>query len=66
VYKGGGVAPSNSSDLGIAIQRSFGSFGNFYRKFSEIMTNLNGSSWSWLAYNKQTGNLEIRTTKNHG
>ena len=66
MYEGGGVAPSYSSELGKSINKSFGSFENFVSKFSEKISKLDGSSWSWLAYNKQTGNLEIKTTKNHG
>merc|ERR1712086_1089920 len=64
VANGGGVAPATDSDLGSSLTKAFGSFDNFVANFSASTVGIQGSGWGWLAYNKQTGDLEIRTTAN--
>ena len=61
--EGGGVAPNSSSILGKAIDKRFGSFDAFVAKFKNELDGLTGLSFSLLAYNKLTNNLEIMTTK---
>lgn len=61
---GGGVAPASDSALGKLIAHSFGSFDDFVKGFSAQTVAVQGSGWGWLAYNKQTKELEIRTTFN--
>jgi superoxide dismutase, Fe-Mn family len=47
-----------------AINRDFGSFGEFVRQFSETSVKLNGSGWTWLMSDKY-GRLRIITTPNN-
>jgi Fe-Mn family superoxide dismutase len=57
---GGGGQPSG--DLGDAIARAFGSYGDFKEKFSTASANQFGSGWGWLV--KGDKGLEIMTTSN--
>ena len=56
--------PTADSDLGKLITSSFGSHDDFVKNFSAATIGVQGSGWGWLAYNKQTKELEIRTTFN--
>ena len=47
-----------------AINKDFGSFGEFVRQFSETSVKLNGSGWTWLMSDKY-GRLRIITTPNN-
>ncbi len=60
--KGGG-APAGK--LGAAIQKEFGSFEEFQKKFSETAMNTFGSGWAWLVKDKD-GRLQLRSTSNAG
>lgn len=51
--------------LADAIQKSFGSFEEFKKKFTQSAATLFGSGWTWLVKNEQ-GNLEILNTSNAG
>ena len=64
ISEGGGVVPTADSDLGKLITSSFGSHDDFVKNFSAATIGVQGSGWGWLAYNKQTKELEIRTTFN--
>jgi Fe-Mn family superoxide dismutase len=56
----GGGQPSG--ELGAAIERSFGSFADFKREFSNACAGQFGSGWGWLV--KRADGLEIMTTSN--
>lgn len=47
-----------------AINRDFGSYEEFVRKFSDVSAKLNGSGWVWLLSDK-FGRLKIITTPNN-
>jgi superoxide dismutase, Fe-Mn family len=51
--------------IGEAIQKSFGSFGEFKEKFSASAIGNFGSGWTWLI-KKADGSLEIINTSNAG
>ena len=51
--------------LAVAIQKNFGSFGDFKEKFSAAATTLFGSGWAWLV-KKPDGSLEILQESNAG
>lgn len=59
--KNGGGEPSGA--LAEAINKSFGSFGEFKDKFAKAAVTLFGSGWAWLV-KKADGNLEIVQTSN--
>ena len=48
--------------LGAAIDKSFGSFDNFKKAFTDAALNRFGSGWAWLVLNK--GKLEVLSTAN--
>jgi len=62
---GFGLLSNSESKLGKTIDYTFGSFGEFIFKFSQTIQNIDKHDWVWLAYNKRTGDLIIRTTKNN-
>ncbi len=58
--KGGGVP---QGDLGVAINRDFGSFENFKKAFAEAGAKRFGSGWAWLIV-KTDGRLAVVSTAN--
>lgn len=63
ISEGGGVEPDSDSDLGKAINKAFGSIENMIDELSAISKGgVIGSDCAALAYNKKTGNLEIKTS----
>jgi len=66
IGKGGGEPPSPDSDLGQAIIKAFGSFDTFISQFlGKNNSEVPGSSWEWLAYNKKTKELEMKNKENY-
>jgi len=59
----GGGKPKGK--LAEAINKSFGSFENFKKEFTDKTVALFGSGWCWLV-KKADGSLEIRQTSNAG
>lgn len=57
---GGGVPEGELLD---AINRNFGSFGNFKSEFSQAAANRFGSGWAWLI-RKEDGSLAVTSTPN--
>jgi len=57
----GGGSPQG--DLKAAIERDFGSYDEFMKKFSAAAATLFGSGWAWLASDKE-GKLEIMALGN--
>lgn len=55
--------PEPTGRLADAIKKTFGSFDEFKKKFSETAVKTFGSGWGWLAKDKN-GNLEILSTSN--
>lgn len=51
-----------SGDIASAIDKTFGSFDEFKKKFSDAAVGRFGSGWAWLALNK--GKLEVYSTAN--
>lgn len=62
VKNGGGGKPDGA--LAKAIDTNFGSYDAFVEQLSNKATNLQGSGWAWLGYNKATKALEIATCDN--
>jgi Fe-Mn family superoxide dismutase len=60
MLKKGGSKPS--TELGSAIDKSFGSFNAFKDKFTEAATKVFGSGWAWLVLDG--GDLKIETSPN--
>ncbi len=60
--KSGGKPGGKLADL---IEKQYGSFERFKQIFTEAATSLPGSGWTALAYDKETGNLNIMTFENH-
>ena len=60
--KGGGGSPSG--DLQKAIDRDFGSFDDFKKKFVAKTGAIQGSGWGWLCYCPGSGKLCICTRQN--
>lgn len=58
----GGRKPTG--EIGKAIDKSFGSFEDFQKKFNEAATKRFGSGWAWLVYNTDDATLEIVSTPN--
>lgn len=63
-----GLMPANSSEptgkLADAIKKTFGSYEEFKKKFTQSGTTLFGSGWTWLVKNHDS--LEIINTSNAG
>ncbi len=59
----GGGAPSKTSAIGKAINKSFGSFDKFKEQFAAAAATRFGSGWAWLCVNR-SGNLFITSTPN--
>ena len=59
---GGGVL--SDGPLKQAIERDFGSFDAFKKEVNTKGAAVQGSGWSWVGYNKQSGKLEVVTTAN--
>ncbi|MFH1118475.1 MAG: superoxide dismutase [Bacteroidota bacterium] len=59
--KGGGK-PAGS--LGKIIEKQFGSFDDFIKKFNQAAISRFGSGWAWLSVDYVTGELFISTTAN--
>lgn len=59
----GGGAPSKTSAMGKAINKSFGSYDKFKEKFAAAAGTRFGSGWAWLCVNR-SGNLFITSTPN--
>lgn len=53
----------------MAINKKFGSFEFFKTEFEattiDQVSTGESNVWGWLVFNKQTGDLEITTTRNH-
>ena len=64
ISSGGGVVPGAGTPLGQAIQKDFGGIDKFIAFFSANTAAVQGSGWGWLAFNKNSGSLEFRTTAN--
>jgi Fe-Mn family superoxide dismutase len=58
--KGGGGEPSG--DLATAIDKAFGSFGDFKKTFTQAATSRFGSGWAWLLL--RDGKLAVESTAN--
>lgn len=54
--KGGGGVPNG--ELAMMIQKYFGDFETFKKKFSAVANGVFGSGWAWLCLNKN-GDLEL-------
>jgi len=63
------MTPKSSGEptgkLADAIKKTFGSFDEFKKQFSQAAVTCFGSGWAWLAKNK-AGGLEIMNTSNAG
>ena len=59
----GGGEPSDRTNLGKAIESTFGSFEAFKDKFSAAAKTRFGSGWAWLCVNAK-GELEVCSTPN--
>lgn len=57
IAQGGGTPPEGP--LAKSIEHTFGSFASFMEQFSTSATQLQGSGWTWLGYNKTSKHLEI-------
>ena len=58
--KGGGGEPSG--DLATAIDKAYGSFGEFKKTFTQAATSRFGSGWAWLLI--RDGKLAVESTAN--
>lgn len=56
---GGGEPPSGA--LAKTINETFGSYGEFQAKFSAALAGIQGSGWTWLVRDKETGAVAIKT-----
>ena len=64
ISNGGGVTPAKGSKLHDALCANFGSVEDFIAHFSANTAAVQGSGWGWLAYNKNSKELEFRTSAN--
>nr|AON96406.1 manganese superoxide dismutase [Neoseiulus barkeri] len=53
-----------SAELQAAIKKDFGSLDNLKEKVSAAAVAVQGSGWSWLAYNKATKSLQVAACAN--
>ena len=60
-----GIPPSVKSDLGIELEKKFGSFEAFQDEMKAVNMYIQDKGWGWLAYNKKTEELEIRISHGH-
>lgn len=60
---GGGGTPSG--DLGGAVEKTFGDFDDFAKKFKEVAAGTFGSGWAWLVQNDD-GSLAVVSTSDAG
>ncbi|KAF2089350.1 manganese and iron superoxide dismutase [Saccharata proteae CBS 121410] len=60
--QGGGEPPSGA--LSKAITDSYGSLDGMKEKFNAALAGIQGSGWTWLVQDTQTGNLQIRSYAN--
>ena len=60
--KGGGEPKGAMAD---AINKAFGNFADFQKKFTDTTVNMFGSAWGWLV-KKSDGSLDIVGTKDAG
>jgi Fe-Mn family superoxide dismutase len=54
---GGGEPPSG--ELAKAIEENWGDFMSFKKTFNGYLAGIQGSGWSWLVKDKETGKLQI-------
>ena len=54
---GGGEPPSG--ELAAAIDQTWGSFDQFKKTFNAYLAGIQGSGWSWLVKDTETGKLQI-------
>jgi Fe-Mn family superoxide dismutase len=54
---GGGEPPRGA--LGSAIKENWGSLDDFKKTFNASLASIQGSGWSWLVKDIQTGTLQI-------
>jgi len=57
--------PEADSELGKAIDKSFGSFDGLIYNVMKTRIGIEGSSWVWLAYNKQTEDIDLVVSHNN-
>ncbi|TGZ77335.1 Mn superoxide dismutase SodB [Ascodesmis nigricans] len=60
--QGGGSPPTGK--LATDIDATFGGFDAFKKTFNTALAGIQGSGWSWLVKNKETGGLEIISLPN--
>ncbi|KFY02950.1 hypothetical protein O988_01768 [Pseudogymnoascus sp. VKM F-3808] len=60
--QGGGGEPSGA--LKTAIEESYGSFTDFQGKFNTALAGIQGSGWTWLVKDNQTGKVLIKSYAN--
>lgn len=59
---GGGEPPSGA--LGEGIKKSYGGLDNLKKEFNTALAAIQGSGWTWLVQDTQTGALQIRSYAN--
>ncbi|KAI7903706.1 Manganese/iron superoxide dismutase [Cokeromyces recurvatus] len=62
--EGGGKVEEAGQELLSAIQKEFGSFDEFIKRFNTVAAGIQGSGWAWLAFNKETNRVEIAASQN--
>ena len=64
IKEGGGALPDAGTPIRRAIEEEWGTIENFQEYFNTHTARLEGSGWGWLIYNKASGTLEYRQTRN--
>lgn len=64
ISEGGGHLPDVGTELRTLIDEEWGSIEDFQKYFNTNTATLQGSGWGWLAYNKDTHQLQYLQTKN--